>query len=63
MAELLDFLKVFEVAPATSISYRYTAPLGQLGDELLVNTSLEALVVGRVDQELGAVRLELSYRA
>lgn len=62
LAELVHFFKVLEVAPAAGISDGYAAPLGQLGDELLVHASLETLVVGRMDQKLGAVRLELSNR-
>lgn len=58
-ADLLDEVQVLEVAAAAGVGDGYAAPLGQPPDELLVNALLQALVVRGVDQELGAVGLEL----
>lgn len=57
LAQTLDHLQVREVAAAAGVRHGDAAPLGQLGDELLVHAALEALVVGCVDKKLGAVWL------
>jgi hypothetical protein len=47
-----------ERAAASSVGDGDSAPLAQLRDQLVVNATLQALDVGGVDQELGAVGLE-----
>lgn len=58
LTQLLDHPQVFKIPAAAGVCHGYTAPLGQLRDELLIHAALQALVVGRVYQELGAVWLE-----
>lgn len=58
IAETLDKLQVFEVSAASGIGHRYRAPLRELLDERLINTLLQALVISRVDEKLGAVWLQ-----
>lgn len=62
LTQLLDHLQVLEVAAAARVCHGDAAPLGQLRDELLVHSTLQAFVVGCVNQKLGAVRLEGLYR-
>ena len=54
-AELLYLLQIFQVPSSAGVGYWDAAPLCQLLDQLLVDAPLQALVVGRVDEELGAV--------
>ncbi len=54
-AELLHLLQIFQVPSSAGIGYWDAAPLCQLLDQLLVDAPLQALVVGGVDEELGAV--------
>lgn len=61
-AQLLDHVQVGEISPAASVGDGYAAPPRQARDKLLVDATLQALVVGGVYQELRAVGLELSYR-
>lgn len=35
--------------------------MGQLGDEVLVDAALQTLIIGGMDEELGAVGLQLLY--
>ena len=57
-AQLLHFFQVLQAPPPAGVGDWDAAPLCQLLDQLLVDTPLQALVVGRVDEELGAVRLQ-----
>lgn len=61
-AQLLDHVQVGEIPPAASIGDGYATPLRQTRDKLLVDATLQALIIGGVYQELGAVGLELSNR-
>lgn len=54
-------VQVLEVPATARVGHGDAAPLGQLGDELLINPTLQALVIGSVDEELGAVGLQLPY--
>lgn len=54
-------VQVLEVPAAASVGHGDGTPLRQLGDELLIDATLEALVIGSVDEELGAVGLQLLY--
>lgn len=54
-----DVVEIGQVPAAAGVGDGDTAPLGQLCDEVLVDAALEALVVGCVDEELGAVGLKL----
>jgi hypothetical protein len=56
--QALHKLQVLERAAASSVGDGDSAPLAQLRDQLVVNATLQALDVGGVDQELGAVGLE-----
>lgn len=57
-AQALHELQVLERAAASSVGDGDGAPLAQLCDQLVVDAALQALDVGGVDQELGAVGLE-----
>ena len=57
-AELLHEVEIGQRPAPTRVRHRDAAPLGQLLDELLVDATLQTLVVGGVDEELGAVGLE-----
>jgi hypothetical protein len=52
---LLHLFQVLQIPPAAGVGHWDAAPLCQLLDQLLVDASLQALVVGRMDEELGAV--------
>ena len=54
-AQPLDCLEVLEVSAASCVGDGDAAPLGQSLDEILVNTLLQALVVGGVDEKFAAV--------
>ena len=54
-AELLDLLQVFQIPSSAGVGHWDAAPLRQLCNQLLVDAPLQALVVGCVDEELGAV--------
>ena len=54
-AEFLYLLQIFQIPSSAGVGYWDAAPLCQLLDQLLVDAPLQALVVGRVDEELGAV--------
>ena len=58
VAELLDQLEILNRTAAARVCDGNSAPLGQLGNELVVNAALQTLYVGSVDEELGAVGLE-----
>lgn len=62
IAKLLDRVQVLQAPAAPSIRHWDAAPRGQFLHELVVDTLLEALVIGGVDEEFGAVRLEERYR-
>ena len=47
-----------ELSAASSVGDGDGAPLAQLCDQLVVDAALQALDIGGVDQELGAVGLE-----
>lgn len=54
-----DVVEVGQVPAAAGVGDGDGAPLGQFRDEVLVDAALEALVVGSVDEKLGAVWLKL----
>ncbi|KAI1921836.1 hypothetical protein LOZ60_006047 [Ophidiomyces ophidiicola] len=54
----LDAIQVGEASPAAGIGHWNRAPFSQPRDEFLVDSTLQALDIGGVDQEFGAVRLE-----
>jgi hypothetical protein len=58
VAELLDQLEILNRAAAAGVRDGNGTPLGQLGNQLVVDAALQALYVGGVDEELGAVRFE-----
>lgn len=58
-AEGLDAVQVRQGAGPAGVGHGDGAPLRQALDEGLVDALLEALVVGGVDEELGAVGLKL----
>lgn len=47
-----DVVQVLEVPATAGVGDGDAAPLRQLGDEMLIDPSLQALVVGGVDEEL-----------
>ena len=57
-AQLLYPVQILQVPAPTGVGYWDAAPLRQLLDKLLVDAPLQALVVGRVDEKLGAIRLQ-----
>lgn len=57
-AEATHKIQILKVAAAPGIGHRYATPFGQSLDEFLVDPLLQTLVICRVDQELGAVRLK-----
>ncbi|KDN65388.1 hypothetical protein CSUB01_05778 [Colletotrichum sublineola] len=58
LAELLHHVQVPQVPAAARVRDRQAAPLGQPLHKLLVDPFLQALVVRRVDEELGAIGLQ-----
>ena len=58
VAKLLDQFQVVKVPAAAGICDRDRAPFGKPSYQLLVNAPLQALVVGSMDEKLGAVRLQ-----
>lgn len=62
IAKLLDRVQVFQAPAAAGIRHWDAAPRGQLLHELVVDTLLETLIIGGVDEEFGAVRLKEGYR-
>ena len=58
LAQLLHKLQILNRAAPAGIRDRDAAPLGQLGDQLVVDAALQAFDVGSVDQKLGAVGFE-----
>lgn len=61
MTQLPDQFEITHIPAAAGVRHGDRAPLSQPPDEIGVDAPLQALVVGRVDQELGAVRLEFAY--
>lgn len=61
VADPLDRLEIVEVPAPAGVRDGDGGPRGQLRHELLVDALLQAFVVGGVDEELGAVRLQLLY--
>lgn len=47
-----DIVQVLKISATTGVGDGDAAPLGQLGDEVLIDAALQALVVGGVDEEL-----------
>lgn len=58
VAELFDRVEILEASTSTRIRHRNGAPLGKLADEFVVNSLLQTLIVGGVDQEFAAERLQ-----
>ena len=54
----LHKFQVLDGAAAPSVGDGDGAPLAQLCDQLVVDATLQALDIGGVDQELGAIGLE-----
>lgn len=57
-AQLLDQLQIRNRPAPARICHRDAAPLGQPRNQLVIDAALQALDVGGVDQELGAIRLK-----
>lgn len=55
IAEVLDMIQVLQMSSTTGICDRYTAPLRQFLNKLFIYSFLEALIVGCMDQEFGAI--------
>lgn len=51
-AQLGDVTQVLEVPATAGVGHRDAAPLGQFGDEMLIDPTLQTLIVGRMDEEL-----------
>lgn len=65
-ADAVHELEVGYVLAPAGVGDGDGAPLGQLGDEILVDPGLQALDVGGVDEELGTVvleQLDVRYRS
>lgn len=60
--QILDRIQVLQAFATTRIRDRNVAPRSQLPNELVVNTLLKPLVIGGMDEELGAIRLKEGYR-
>jgi len=57
-AELLDQVQVLQMSSSARVRHGNAAPLGQPRHELVVDTLLQAFVVGGVDEEFRAVGFE-----
>lgn len=56
--QLFHLFQIFQITAPAGVGYWDATPLCQLLNQLLVDAPLQALVVGCVDEELGAVWLQ-----
>lgn len=58
LAASVHFLQVLQMTSTTGIGDGNSAPLGQFGNQFLVNTLLQSLHVCSMNQELGTIRFQ-----
>lgn len=58
VAEFFDRVEILETSTPTRIRHGNGAPLGKLADEFMVNSLLQTLIFGGMDQEFAAERLQ-----